>query len=214
MRTANSVKLVFCAGLALVLATQADALHMVLRHGKVPIGAEFARERDWPAGTVPLANHPLRIEHWHSIWSGHPNDREQFGYHIQNTAEANSLVAALGSVETEAPVLVLNPDVDFRAMLFERGAYQATFHVGSQKMVDAWYQGRGGRPFGNQVLTSAPKIPPPTLTLYLGDGRVDLTQLKVPLKVRVQSGTGQPQRDKAELQATIERIEAYLKSRR
>jgi hypothetical protein len=205
--------LVVSVGLALSLATQAQALFIVMRHGKTPVAVESARTWEWPGGSLLLANHPLRMEQWHPMWGDSANDRQQFGYQIKHTADANGLTVTLGAVEGEPPVLELSPLREFKGFLEKDGSYQATFSVGSQKLANEWFANRDGRPARGKVLAAAPKIAPPTMTLYLGDRRVDVGSLQVPARVRVKSAVTPEQRENALLAPIIERIDALVKSR-
>lgn len=144
----------------------------------------------WPPGTLALVNDPLREAGWHSWFSELPNDVYEFGYSWERVAELNRLIALLGEIEVDTPVLTLADRTPVKNEWDDREPRSLVFRIGSQRIMDAWYERlpvqNNLRVFGPHRYNRVPEALPPTMVLYLAETGVDPDQLDVPLHVRVQ----------------------------
>ncbi len=200
--------------LTALLATQAAALYEVMQFGKVPMAREIAAQYAWPAGTLDLVNDPARVEGWHPIFSECPNDSQTFGYRLDSTREANRLLKVLAQVKGERPAVLLDPKAEFRWDRHARVGYEATFAVGSRKVLEEWWRRLPGGKFGVHVYKEAPKARPPQFTLFVGSEKIALEQLRVPRELPVATLPAEELRKQKVPEALISRIQAFVKSHR
>lgn len=200
--------------LAAGLATQAAALYTVMRLGKGPMARETAAQYAWPAGALDMVNDPARAEGWHPMFSELPNDSQTFGYRLADTQEANRLLKVLAQVKGERPAVHLDPKPEFRWDRRAREGYEATFVLGSQKMLNEWLKSLPGGKFGKRVYKEAPKARPPRFTLFVGGGKIALEQLRVPRDLPVAAPTAEELRKQQVPEALIGRIGAFVASHR
>jgi hypothetical protein len=173
------------AGVTVVLAAPASALYIVSQFGKAPVQKATAKGYGWPGDTLVLANHPFREQAWEPFFSECPNDVMHFGYRLRNVADANELLRAAGRMKEGKPRVVLSADARFRWEQKGPEGYEATFVLGSQKVLDEWWRRLPNGRFGVHVLPKPPAAAPPILTLYLGGSQFTRQQLEIPAGLEV-----------------------------
>lgn len=186
MRSRSSVLCCIAAAIvAVVPLVPALALSFVTTRGDRPFSAEEAKQYAWPKGTLELINHSLRKEGWHFFFSELPNDGNTFGYRVKTVEEANSLIAAAAKVEGTKPSVVLSSERFFRYNKDDKGEYDASFAVGSQKILNEWWERLpAGKQFGVSTYPTPPTVQPPTLILYVGARPFDLKKLDIPKGIK------------------------------
>lgn len=173
---------------------------------------QLADQWAWPAGTMDLVNDPLRTDGWLPWFSELPNDVNRFQLDLKNTDDANRLIAKLAKVKADRVIVVLSSDDgpvwlrNWRMRSAEDTA--AEFHLGSQKRLDDWFKHLPNGKFGAHTYTEAPKAQPPTLTIYVARGVVDLSKLEIPQNVKVEKTIGTDADEKAR-----KAIEAFVGAR-
>ena len=198
-------------GLIALLAPQARALYIVSRYGKTPFTRETAEQYGWPKSVLDLTNSPLREQAWHPIFSECSNDHTQFGYRLKDAEDANRLLQTAAGLETGRPAVLLSPAREFHFNR-EQDAYEATFGLGSQKIIDAWWKHLPGGRFGVDVYLTPPPAAPPLLTLYLG-GTIQPEKLRLPTALKVTAAPVEAGKAKPEEAAARKEIERLLAAR-
>ena len=199
------------AGLIALVAPQARALYIVSTYGKALFTRETADEYGWPKGVLNLANSPLREQAWHPIFSECSNDHTQFGYRLKSAEDANRLLQTAAGLEAGRPSVILSPEREFH-FNSEQDAYEATFGLGSQKIINAWWKHLPGGRFGVHVYPAPPPAAPPLLTLYLG-GTIQPEKLRLPAALKVTAAPVQVGKGKPEEAAARKEIERLLATR-
>lgn len=191
------------------LGQQARALYFVSHHGRQPMTETMARARGWPEGTLELADHGLREDAWHPVWSGHANDVLHFGYRPKGLVETNELLARLAAIRGPKRV-ILCPE---KAARGEGKGFTATFSLGSQKTLDEWFDVLPGKRFGPRVLAEPPTALPPTLNLYLGGLDVEPARLRIRRGMQVVSGVSPQYRKQQPADPLIDAIDRLISTR-
>jgi hypothetical protein len=148
---------------------RADALILVHK------GNEPTEDHDWPAGSVAVANLKTRA----GFWEGPPfgGGRYVFEYQGDNKAlqEAIDLFAKIKSpqlriVVHEGKNKGFIADMDWSFTVWTPANFQRLYGGGNMAIISA------ADPSGNL----GKSIEPPTIDVYLGPGRIDWKQIKVP----------------------------------
>lgn len=204
--------MVVAVGLIALLAPQVRALYIVTTYGKQPLTREMAAEYGWPNGVLDLANSPLREQAWHPVFSECSNDHVQFGYRLKSAEDANRLLQTAAGLAAGRPAVLLSPVREFHFNR-EKEAYEATFGLGSQKIMDAWWKQLPGGRFGVHVYPTPPPAAPPLLVVYLG-GAIQPEKLRLPPELKVTAAPvreGKPNAEQASVRKEIERLLADRK---
>jgi hypothetical protein len=180
MRRLRLSQSLYVAGLTLLAALPAAALYMESYGGAEPVTLEQAAEYGWPKGTLALVNHPLRKQSWYGIWSGLPNDARQFLYRVDNTDDANQLLAVLQKIETKKRNLLISPESELHPALNKNLKGNASFVIGSQTLIDQYAP--HATPQVKKLGDDSPYFHAlaPVITVCVGDGRIDLSKLIIP----------------------------------
>lgn len=176
---------------------------------------------DWPQGVLELVNDPLRTHGWNPFFSEWPNDVNYYGFKVRDAEAADRLITKLAAIKGTNMQLRLSPAREARHLGFTTDLGQsnentAIFAIGSQAAIDHWFQHLrevepGVRSFGVHRYREAPAALPPTLTLFLGSGVIDLKKLKVPANVQVAADIAKsPSKEDS---AAIKAIEEWIKAR-
>jgi hypothetical protein len=195
--------------------------------GKSLVDADLAGSYDWPEGTLGLANDPLRVNGWLVWFSGLPNDVVQFDLQVRNTADVQHCIELLRDVKQVRRQIVLHPGSEPRypghapAQRNEE-RIGAVYQVGSQKIVNQWFErlpeSRPGiKRFGNEELIRPMEAHPPTLVLYVSHPAVDLEKLRFPKSIHVATeidANFRKEQGNQELIEVIERFAAEHNARR
>jgi 5-hydroxyisourate hydrolase-like protein (transthyretin family) len=162
-------------------------------------------DRDWPEGTLAIANHQSRLG-W---WEGPPFGGGKYTFSYRGDAKAfNEMLALLAKINWPHVELHVHrgPHDDF--WLVDRGEKKE-----GEKKRDAridwsftvWTPRNFHHLFNNPaslVLSSdqpefRTAVPPPRIDVYLGGGLIDWKDVKVPDKVRVVGNPGEVLKDEA-----------------
>jgi hypothetical protein len=208
---------------AVVLATAANLFG---RSGTSQVawpGRPVAARADWPSNALELINDPARTEGWNPWFSEWPNDVEHFTFKLRDTDDANRLLRRLAKIPGKVE-LKLNPGREPGALGFTTGlkpgnGHAALFSLGKQKRIDEWFarlpqDEHGVRIFGKQRHTNAPAALPPTLTLYINSGSIELEKLEIPARVNVTADISETARKADTNDSVIKSIDEFVARRR
>lgn len=183
-------------------------------------GKPVAAERDWPEGVLALVNDPLRTEGWHPWFSECPNDVNFYAFHVNDTNDVNRLIAKLAAIKSTNAQVFLYPEKEARALAFttvlDKGNEAAiVFSIGSQELMNEWYQHLqeaepGVRVFGIHRYHEPPVAQPPALTLYVANKAIDLKSLKIPPSVKVTAFISAAERAEGKNAAAIKAIDDFV----
>ncbi|MDZ4779813.1 MAG: hypothetical protein SGJ19_06135 [Planctomycetia bacterium] len=156
-------------------------------------GHEVSPDDAWPKGVIDLLNDPARTDGWNPWFSEWPNDVCHYGYDVQNIDDVNRLIEKFAKIETEIRQVHLSnkaePDLlGWVTRAPEKNGIAVLYSAGDQVRVDQWY-GHVRKPFGEIEFTGTPVAVPPTLTIFVGNAKIDLAQLKVPAGIEVSAGS-------------------------
>jgi hypothetical protein len=175
------MKPLLAALLLLLFVTRAHALIIVVK------GNDPTEDHDWPAGAVDVANLKTRA----GFWEGPPfgGGRYVFEYKGDNKAlqEAIDLFARINSPELRVVV----HDGQNKGFFCGGGEKDKDAPAGMDWSFTVWTPANFHRLYGggNIAIISAADpsgnlgkfIEPPTIDVYLGAGRIDWKQIKVPV---------------------------------
>ena len=208
---------------AFVLATTANLFG---RSGTSQVawpGKPVAARADWPSNALEVINDPARTEGWNPWFSEWPNDAQHFTFKLHDTGDANRLLQQLAKIPGKVE-LKLNPArepgaLGFTTRLKPGNGHAALFSLGIQKRIDEWFarlpqDGHGVRIFGIQRHTNAPVALAPTLTLYVGSGRIELEKLEIPVRVNVTADVSEAARKTDANDSVIKSIDEFVARRR
>ena len=157
----------------------------------------------WPKGVGALVNDPSRtwgLNPWFSEW---PNDVNHYGFQIKSTDEMNRLIAKLVAVKSDRRRVHLSINKEPGALGFttrvpKGNTIAAMFTIGDQTKLDQWYKNLSAKKplenpfekpaakqFGVMKLKEAPVARPPTLTIFVQNEVIKLSELKIPKGVEV-----------------------------
>ena len=147
---------------------------------------------DWPEGVDKIVNDEARTFGWNSWFTEWPNDVNQYALEIKSTAELNRLVNNLASVKSDLLQIRLSHlrepgGLGWVTRAPKDNNVPVMFSIGSQARIDQWYQ-RVRKPFGVMEFTAAPVAVPPTLTLFVQNEAIDLSEVKIPPNIQVSMG--------------------------
>ena len=102
-------------------------------------------ENDWPEGTLALVNDPLRTEGWNPWFSEWPNDVNNYGFQVTNTADVNRLIQKLAAIKSTNAQIRFSADKEpkslgFTTVLKDGNAIGVVFCIGSQARINEWFQ--------------------------------------------------------------------------
>lgn len=210
----------FAIGLLCILSSHARAMSVTIQiaYEGSPYGCE---KDDLPEGTAALVNHRLRGIGWSSIWTGHANDLSQFQLKVRDAKELQDLVDLLARVKTTTRCIVLKPAEEpivrtgRRPGLAKGNGTAVVFSIGCQRTIDTWYERLpeeepGVRKFGVRRYREPPTAQPPTLTLYVANDAVDLTQIEVSPDVEVRASFDDAYREKRKEDSLIRDIDRFV----
>jgi hypothetical protein len=197
----------------------------------------------WPEGAAALVNDEQRTTGWNDWFSEWPNDCNHYAYAVQSTADINRLIEKLAAIKGDLLQVRLSflkepQGLGWVTSLDEGNDIPVIFSIGDQQQMDEWY-GHVRKPFGVIEFKDCPVAVKPTLTIFVQQEVVNLDELRIPAGVEVlegyvpriwhQANTVNEDRDREEaanaappadatpvppeMQAAIDRIHAYLKSR-
>jgi hypothetical protein len=185
-----------------------------------PVTETQADRLGWPTGVIDLLNDPLRADGWNPWFSEWPNDVNVYEFKPQSSEESSSIIESLTKIRSDAIQIQLNPGnephaIGFTTVLPEENDIAAVFSIGSQNLIDPWFQRLpepepGIRTFGVHRFTECPKAMPPTLTLYVGHPAIDLNKLDIPANVKVIAEMSDSYREGHKDDATIQDIEQFV----
>jgi 5-hydroxyisourate hydrolase-like protein (transthyretin family) len=173
-------------------------------------GNDPLADRDWPAGTLAIANHKSRLG-W---WEGPPFGGGKYTFLYRGDAKAfNEMLALLAKINCPKVELHVHrgPHDDF--WLVDRSEQRE----GEKKQIEkkrapridwsftVWTPRNFHHLFNNPtslILSSdqpefRTPVPPPQIDVYLGGGLIDWKDVKVPEKVRVVGNPGEVLKDEA-----------------
>ena len=182
-----------CLGLILVTTAPAFGAAGTSRVGEpgVELPAESVEHYGWPEGVLAIINDPARRNGWQPWFSEWPNDIIHFEMAPAEMDQLNALIQRLAEVRAPVRRVVLSPAAEpsglgFVTQLEPGNAVPAVFALGSQPVIDQWYDRLPeDKRFGVHQFEEAPTAMPPTLTVYVGHDMVDLEKLRVPLVLEV-----------------------------
>jgi len=188
---------------------------------------EFSKDQaepyDWPEGALEIANDPLR--RWgYLVWStGAPNDRIQFVLGVREASDLQRHVDLMKNIKSLKRQIILVPGhlpllPGYAAPPDERARHGVVFEVGSQKVINEWYERLpevcpGLRRFGNRELNSPPEAYPPTLVISLSHPDVkdiELQGLRIPMIIDVKAEIDPAFRSERKNEDLIEQVETYV----
>jgi len=186
-----------------------------------PVPRQIAEHYGWPEGTLALVNDPLRGRGWTPCFSEWPNDLNHYGMKATTVEDVQHLIDLLAKIE-ESPVQVfLDPrpeprGLGFTTVLEEGNGIGVMFSIGSQKVIDRWYEflpevEPGVRTFGVRRYEKTPKAHPPGLTLYVGNSAVDLAKLRIPAGIEVQPAFHDRYREEHREDPLVQDIERFVR---
>lgn len=146
----------------------------------------------WPEGVDKLVNDNSRTSGWNSWFSEWPNDVNQYAFEIDSTTELNRLLVNLAAVKSKLKCVHLSyqPEpstLGWVTRLPEGNKIPVLFSIGDQSRIDEWYK-RVRKPFGVMEFTGAPVAVPPTLTIFVRNEAVNLSELRIPAGIEVKAG--------------------------
>jgi hypothetical protein len=171
-----------CAGL--VLAVVSSALGMAGTDQVAQKGKPVEMESGWPAGVLQIINDELRTGGTRPWFTECPNDVTYYGLAIRDMDDVNRLVQKLAVIDADAVKLCLCAE----AGATQPGEEGATFSLGNQETLDAWYARLpeaepGVRQFGVHRYDKPPRAQPPTIFVWVNHRTLDLDKLRIPLNV-------------------------------
>lgn len=179
------------------------------------IGVEWVKTYGWPEGTLALVNGPARQNAWQPWFSEHPNDVIHFEMVPGDMQQLNALIQRLAEIQSPVRRIVLSPGTEPSALGFvtslEPGnSIPAVFAIGSQPMLDRWWERLpADKQFGVHHYEAPPRAVPPTLTIYLEHEMVELDALKVPLDFEIGVVKVRPEQAE-EFSAVLKEIEEFV----
>lgn len=194
--------ILFCSVWAMI-PSSALAMYTVDNLGDSDASLAQAERLQWPVGTLNLINDDMRIAGWHGFFSEMPNDVYRYGFQCHNAKDVNHLIALLAQIEAEKLTVLLSPrPYGTMNMICPEPRYAVSFAIGSQKIMNEWFERlpveeglQRRRVFGLRRYTEVPTATPPTLTVYLGNDRINMKDLRIPAKMRVASAVGKHLRE-------------------
>lgn len=182
--------------------------------------AEQADNNGWPKGALEVVNDDQRHYIWQFFFSECPNDVFTVGYSLDNTKQANALIAKLAAVQDPRVSLVLRTDPIKPGPAVKDVRCDAVLRVGSPAILKAWYErlhtkktddGRTVRVWGVHTYEKAPTAIPPMLTIHVDGRRVKAGDLKLPpdLAVAVHRQAPTSSGTSSDDPASIERENTY-----
>ncbi len=190
MRTTGVFFLVIAVLIPLTSDLTARTVQRVLADKGKPISKQVAEHHDWPAGTLELVNHPLRLKAWKIVRGTTAGDKTSFAFtprtpeQVQTVLDlyARTVAADGGWVRINARP---HPAKSFTTPLGPDLGVAIILNMGSQKLVDDWFHrlpktGDGKRAYKNRVMDHPPGVLPTTLEIYGANKGVDLTKLVLP----------------------------------
>ena len=182
-----------------------------------PIDAEMVRFHGWPAGVRDLLNSPLRGDGWHPWFSECQNDWNYFEFDVTSAADVQHVLRLLEAVEAETVRVFLAPGAPrpHSALAPQSSAAPVVFSIGSQVVIDRWYNNlsrgaNGARVWGVHRFTRPPSAAPPTLTLYVGSDAIDLSTLSIPDRFEIAEEISESDAAHAPYAADIAAIRRYI----
>ncbi len=182
-----------------------------------PVETDVADDLGWPSGVLDMINVRTRTNGWQPWFSEWPNDVNHYEFHFRNTGELNGIIRKLARIDSKTRVIMLSPETEPRAIGFttvlpEGNGASGLFSIGSQKLLDQWFERLPDGQFGVHHLTEPPKAMPPTLTIYTANPAIDLSKLQVSAKIDVDMERSEPASDQpAQDEALREAITVFVK---
>jgi hypothetical protein len=226
------------ASLAILVIYQSDRAFAAGGTAQVATKGEPVYERDhWPKGTKELLELPKRGDGWNGWFSEWPSDVCHYQFNASNTAEVNAIIEQFAKIESETLHIRLSPlseprGLDWVTSLDEGNGTAVVFSIGNQQQVNDWYERLPDGQFGVMKFEKTPVAVLPTLTIFVANDAVELSELAIPQKTEVSAGyvprifwewnrTDRPERTPptddtpvpAELQQAMDAITDFLKTR-
>lgn len=222
--TAVRVLMFLLLGLIPVTGLQAATATDVVIYDRREFTLDQAAPYEWPEGALEIANDPLR--RWgYLVWStGAPNDRLQFVLGVREDADLQHYVDLMKNVKSLKRQIILVPGhlpllPGYAAPLDDRARHGVVFEVGSQKVINEWYERLpevcpGLRRFGNRELQHPPEAYPPTLVISLSHPNVKLEGLRIPMIIDVKAEIDPAFRRETRNEDLIEQVETFVAQHR
>ena len=146
----------------------------------------------WPKGVGELVNDETRTIGWNDWFSEWPNDVQHFGFEITSTADVNRLLEKLVAVKSDLRQVRLSYLKEPRGLgwvtqLPAGNKIAVIFSIGDQSRIDEWYK-HVRKPFGAMEFLATPIAVPPTITVFVQNGLIDLDKLSIPKGINAESG--------------------------
>ena len=146
----------------------------------------------WPKGVGELVNDETRtigLGSWFTEW---PNDVLHYGFEITSTEDVNRLIEKLVAIKTDLRQVRLSylkepKGLGWVTQLPAGNNIAVIFSIGNQSQIDEWYK-HVRKPFGVMEFLAAPIAVPPTITVFVQNGLIDLDKLSIPKGINVESG--------------------------
>jgi len=218
-----------CAAAALLLAPPRahgmSEVGQVARKGQ-PVPKSFVVRQGWPQGALDMVNDPARENGWGLYGWGLVSGTEahlcHFGMNVQTPQDVDRLIQKLAQVKARPLRLALSPTHEGTSIGFVRTMrggkdIGAVFSIGSQKVLDEWFQRMSKSESGKRILgrggyTKRPTAQPPTLTLYVANDAVDLGALLVPAGIDVSALMPKKSRAKHPDDPLVREIKAFIEN--
>ena len=147
---------------------------------------------NWPGGVEKIVNDQSRTDGWNSWFTEWPNDVNQYAMEVESTNDLNRLITNLSKVEGKLRQIRLfngkaPGSLGWVTNAPKNNSIPVIFSIGDQKRIDEWY-GRVRKPFGVMEFLDTPVAVPPTLTLFVQNPKVKLSELKIPDNITVEQG--------------------------
>jgi hypothetical protein len=227
------MRTVLALGLTLALAsTTAIAFSMIETFVREPdhLTKEKVERYDWPEGVLEFVNNPFRTIGKSTWWHDAPNDTVTFEFNPAIIDELNDLIAAFGAIESDSKRIQISPlpehQVRVQTIQSVRGGNPeavptvkpgtlATFRIGSQRIKDAWYEKLpetepGVREWGVHRYTESPTAAPPTLTIYVGNPSIDLSELQIPKGIETEHAASEKYRSDRTNDPLLTKIDEFV----
>ncbi|MEM7681214.1 MAG: hypothetical protein AAF288_04585 [Planctomycetota bacterium] len=157
-----------------------------------PVAEERARQKVWPTGVLAVVNDPCRTLGVWPWFTECPNDVEQYVLVPASTEELQRVLTAFAQIEGSKRVELHPGDrvrrIGFGMDIDEDMRAAAVFSIGSQPVMDAWFDRLEGGKWGVHQYDAPPKAQPPTLALYVGHELLGLESLRLSPEWEVRPG--------------------------